>query len=431
MKIFCSGIGGIGLSAYAAYRRAQGHTVLGSDRSASPLIEDLRSQGIEVSLVQDGSAVPEDCDLFVYSEAISSEMSERQRARALGIPHQSYFQALGDLSCSKQVIAVCGTHGKSSTTAMAARVLIDAGIDPSVVVGTKLTELSGRNWRKGAGDIFLLEACEYRRSFLALSPRIVLLTNADGDHFDAFTSREDYHNAFVEFLSLLPQDGMVFTHGADPDCMAIVSRSQRPFCDVDTLPLPLLSVPGLHMRQNAQLVVGLAKHLDIPEEQIRSSLKSYAGCWRRMQVRGVWGDSVTVIDDYAHHPREISATLTALREAYPNRRLVCAFQPHMHDRTLKLYAEFTRCFSAADLVLLTDVYDARSDVETARVDMDRFARDVAQESHREVHYVGDLVHMEGLIKDRFVRPNDVLAFLGAGDITHVAEKMAQDAHVAL
>ena len=156
MKIFCSGIGGIGLSAYAALQHAAGHQVTGSDRSGSVLIDDLRKQGITVTLTQDGSAIPPDADLFVYSEAIAKESPERRRAEELAVQSESYFQALGQLSRGKRVIAVCGTHGKSSTTAMAARVLGDAGLDPTVVVGTKVRELDGRNWRKGTSDIFLV-----------------------------------------------------------------------------------------------------------------------------------------------------------------------------------------------------------------------------------------------------------------------------------
>ncbi|MDP7247930.1 MAG: Mur ligase domain-containing protein, partial [Candidatus Peribacteraceae bacterium] len=152
MKIYCSGIGGIGLSAYAAMQNANGHEVLGSDRAESELLNDLRSQGISISLNQDGTYIPEDVELFVFTEAMPKDAPEMVRARELGVKMQNYFEALGDLSLGFKVIAVCGTHGKSSTVAMAARVLIDAGVDPSVVVGTKLKELDGRNWRKGNSD---------------------------------------------------------------------------------------------------------------------------------------------------------------------------------------------------------------------------------------------------------------------------------------
>src|SRR3989344_2888210 len=179
MKIYCSGIGGIGLSAYAALQRTNGHDVLGSDRSDSALLDDLRSQGITVILKQDGSGVPADVDLFVYSEAIPEDAPERARARDLGIPERSYPEAVSELTKDHRLIAVCGTHGKSSTTAMITRLLLETGHDPTVIIGTKCKELNGRNWRRGKSDLFVLEACEYRRSFLNYSPDILLLTNCE------------------------------------------------------------------------------------------------------------------------------------------------------------------------------------------------------------------------------------------------------------
>jgi len=425
MNIFCSGIGGIGLSAYAAFRNAQGHTIAGSDCAKSALIEDLRSQGIAVTLNQDGSAVPGECDLFVYSEAIPNDAPERVRAQELGVPMQNYFQALGDLSRDKKVIAVCGTHGKSSTVAMAAHVLLDAQKDPSIIVGTKLRELDGKNWRCGDSDLFLLEACEYRRSFLALSPDIVLLLNADGDHFDAFASAEDYQRAFVEFLNLLPEDGIIITHLGDPGCEAIVRKLKREVRDIDGFPLPELATPGRHMQENAQLVLGLCELLAVPQEAAMQSLASYQGCWRRMEVRGVWGDGVTVIDDYAHHPRELSATIRAIAQEYDGHRLVCAFQPHMHDRTLKLYDGFVCCFQNAHLLVVSDVYDARSDVEKEHVDMQRFVDDIQKGSGIPVRYGGKLNATQKLLTMEILQPNDILLCLGAGDITKMAGRLVE------
>jgi len=420
MKIYCSGIGGIGLSAYAALQNANGHEVLGSDRAESEILQRLREQGISVALNQDGTFIPEDTDLFVYSEAIPKDAPERRRAEELGVKMQSYFEALGELSQNNMVIAVCGTHGKSSTVAMASRVLIEVGRDPTIVAGTKLKELNDSNWRKGESDLFLLEACEYRRSFLALSPNIILMTNVDGDHFDAFDSIEDYQKAFVEFLKSVSMGGQVVTHMEDADCERVSKESGKTTIDADTFPLAELSVPGKHMQQNAQLVIGLAKILDIPQKEALSALAGYTGCWRRMEVKGECCDGVTVIDDYAHHPREIEATIEAAMTAYPDRRLVCVFQPHMHDRTLKLYEDFTKCFKGADLALVTDVYDARSDVETEKVNMSAFIEDIAQESAVASVYGFDLKRTESMLKEDILQTGDVLLCLGAGDITSLA-----------
>jgi len=424
MKIYCSGIGGIGLSAYAAYQAASGHEVLGSDRNDSALLEDLRSQGITVFLNQDGSCVPSDCDLFVYSEAIPADAPERMRARDFNIASQSYFHAVGELTQNAFVIAVCGTHGKSSTTAMAAKMLIDAGKDPSVIVGTKMKELGGRNWRTGKGEIFVVEACEYRRSFHYISPDMALMTNVDGDHFDAFAGIEDYREAFVTFLKRLPQEGVVITHLADPDCKITAEQSGKEVIDADLLPVPVTGVPGEHMRQNARLVMALAQKLNIDPVVAQLSLKDFKGTWRRMEIKGE-RNGVTIIDDYAHHPKEIRATLRAMREAYPDGRIICVFQPHTHDRTLKLYDEFLSSFQDADLVIIPDVYNARSDIETATVDVDSFTADIKRVSGTAT------INGQGLEQTRHtveaaMNPGDIVVVMGAGNIASLADQLMDD-----
>jgi len=423
MKIYCSGIGGIGLSAYAALQAASGHTVSGSDRSDSALLEDLRSQGIAVHLTQDGPGLSDETDLFVFSEAIPADAPERVKAAELGIKSLSYFAALGELVSGHTVIAVCGTHGKSSTTAMVAKMLIDLGKDPSVVVGTKMRELSGRNWRKGASDIFVVEACEYRRSFLFIKPSIVLMTNVDGDHFDAYASMDEYRTAFVDFLIQLPADGPVITHGEDPDCVAVASASGRTMIDADQFPLVQLATPGEHMRQNARLALALADQLKIDANVAHNSLSTFAGTWRRMEVKGEMENGITLIDDYGHHPVEIRATLNAMREAYGDRRIVCVFQPHTHDRTKKLYLEFTDAFFDADLVIIPNIYVARSDIESGTVDVDTFVNDIAENSGVDAINGQSLAETENMLHADILQPGDVLITMGAGDITQLSDRL--------
>jgi UDP-N-acetylmuramate--alanine ligase len=422
MKIFCSGIGGIGLSAYAALRVQEGHTVLGSDRSVSAITADLQKLGVNVGTLQDGSAVPDDIDLFVYSEAIPKDAPERKKAAELGVEQQSYFQALGELSRGFHNVAVCGTHGKSSTTSMAAKVLMDAGRDPTVVVGTRVPDLQGRNWHKGASDLFLLEACEYRRSFHFLSPSVVLMTNVDGDHFDAYSDLAEYQQAFVEFLKRLPEDGIVITHGSDPDCMRIAQASGRKIIDADTIAMPELTIPGQHMRQNAQLVLALAAHMGIGDALARKSLLAYRGCWRRLERKGETGQGNTVFDDYGHHPREVRATLAALREVAKDSRIICVFQPHTHARTISFYDEFLESFGDADTVIIPNIYEARSDIESARIDVDTFVQDLKQHGVDALNGRG-LTETQALLEGGLLQPGDVLLCMGAGDITTLAEQM--------
>jgi len=420
--IYCSGIGGIGLSAYAALQHAAGVVVRGSDKSDSALVQDLRGQGIEVFLNQDGTHVTADVDLFVYSEAVPPDAPERKKAVELGIEQQSYFHALGVLSEPYDVIAICGTHGKSSTTAMAAKVFVDAGFDPTVVVGTKSPDLGGRNWRKGKSNLFIVEACEYRRSFHFLSPDTVALTTVDGDHFDAYGSLEEYRAAFVEFLGRLPEGRPIVFHGSDAACGAVVQASGHPGVDVDASALPELGVAGEHMRQNARLVLGLAAQYGIAEDVARESLKGFSGTWRRMETKGTRADGVTVIDDYAHHPAEIRASLQGIREAHPGRRIVCVFQPHTHDRTLKLYKDFLPVFKDANIVVMPNIYAARSESDGGQVDFAAFIADVAKGSGIEVVDGGGLPGtLEWLRKA--LKPGDVVITMGAGDVASLAPKI--------
>jgi UDP-N-acetylmuramate--alanine ligase len=437
MKIFCSGIGGIGLSAYAAYQHALGHEVCGSDRSDSDLLRDLRSQGIEVSLVQDGNAVPVDADLFVHTLALPVDHPELRKAVEFGIPQQTYFQALGDLTKGRKLIAVAGTHGKSSTTAMAAKVLLDAGLDFSVILGTKTPDLDGRNWRRGKGELFLVEACEYQRSFLHLSPSIILMTNVAGDHFDYYKDEEDYRSAFREFIGQLPKDGVLITHFSDPACAELVdtlknapgsvlSQVEAGAChilDADQLSLPKIQVPGQHMRQNAQLVLALAEHLGIPLKDAQKSLLAYRGCWRRSEIKGETKNGVLVIDDYGHHPNEVRVTLEGIKEAYPDRRLICVFQPHTHDRVLKLYDQFLTAFRAADLVIIPNIFAARSDRDSAKAEPVKLVKDIAKGSSVEAIHGESLEKTIELLKKEILKKGDLLVTMGAGDVWQVADEI--------
>ncbi|PIR53446.1 hypothetical protein COU76_01365 [Candidatus Peregrinibacteria bacterium CG10_big_fil_rev_8_21_14_0_10_49_10] len=249
------------------------------------------------------------------------------------------------------------------------------------------------------------------------------MTTVDGDHFDAFRSLEEYQEAFRHFLKMLPEEGVLITHLSDPDCAAVSRGLKRKILDADALPLPQLKVPGRHMQQNAQLVLALGDFLGVKQATILGALRSYAGCWRRMEVKGEYGEGVTVIDDYGHHPREIRAVLSALKEAYADRRLICVFQPHTQNRTLKLYHDFIAAFADADVVLFTDVYEAREDGETEHVDMETFAADTAKESKVDCRAAGSLSAVQALLTEELLQPGDVLLTLGAGTVTELSDAL--------
>jgi UDP-N-acetylmuramate--alanine ligase len=424
MKIFLSGIGGIGMSAYAALMKHAGHDVSGSDAHDSALIADLKSQGIAVSLKQDGNALAEGTELLVHSEAIPVSAPERVAAKERGIPQLSYFQALGKMIEGKEVIAICGTHGKSSTTAMIAKIFIECGRNPSVVLGTKMKELGNRNWRAGDPNLWIVEACEYRRSFLALQPTTIILTNADGDHFDAFKNAEEYQHAFIEFMSLLPENGMIIGHGEDKETKAIMHAAKKILIDADTEPLPTLATPGVHMKKNAQLAVVLAKKKGIDEAEALKALAGFSGTWRRMENLGETMRGVTVIDDYAHHPVEIRATIAAMKEHFPRRRLVCVFEPHTHDRVLKLWNDFTVAFSEADLLFVTKVFDARPEKDKEQVDAAKFAAEIGKTSKVSARPSGTITKTKATL-EALLQPNDVLLIMGAGNSTKLAHAMVR------
>ncbi|MEK7590630.1 MAG: cyanophycin synthetase [Patescibacteria group bacterium] len=429
MKIYCSGIGGIGLSAYASLQNAAGHQVLGSDRTDSALLEDLRSQGITVTLRQDGSGLPGHLDLFVYSEAIPEDAPERVKAREFFIRQISYFQALGEFSKDYTVIAVCGSHGKSSTTAMAAHVLTQAGLDPTVVVGTKVPDLGGKNWRKGKSRIFLLEACEYRGSFLHLHPSIILVTSLDWDHVDAYPTPELYRRAYKTFVGCLPQNGTLITHMQDKACADLARESGKNILDADRQKMIMLSVPGRHMQENALLVQALAETLGVDVRSAEQSLLSFQGTWRRMEEIGE-SNGIMYVDDYAHHPKEILATTAAIRQKYPKKRLVCVFQPHMHDRTLHFYDDFVHAFIESDVVMLTDVYEARKEKKGEKADMEKLASDIRGTVEGHVQYTGSLANTELQLRNE-LRSGDVVLFMGAGDITNLARRMAKESSLII
>jgi UDP-N-acetylmuramate--alanine ligase len=254
---------------------------------------------------------------------------------------------------------------------------------------------------------------------------IVLLSTCDGDHFDYFKDAADYQSAFKEFVGKIPTNGSLITHLSDADCKSVSRASAGRVIDADGEPLITLNTPGLHMRQNAQLALSLARVLGISLEKAKKSLSGFAGSWRRMERKGNYQASTPVFDDYAHHPREITATLQALREQYPDRRIVCVFQPHTHDRTLKLYPQFTEAFRDANFVIIPNIYDARSDTETSEVDRTKLVEDIAKASNVECIDGHSLMETEQLLRSKILKRDDVLICMGAGDITTLASSILQ------
>lgn len=403
--VHCIGIGGIGLSAIARYCKAHGAYVAGSDSGASKITEDLRNENIIVHIGHNESNIAMNTDLVIYTIAVKEDNPELSFAKKQGITCLTYPEALGLLTKEYTTIAVCGTHGKTTTTAMVASMLRACGKNPTVIVGSLLSD-GGTNFIQGDSEYLVVEACEYKRSFLNLYPTHVLVTNIDEDHLDYYKDLDDIYSAFQAFVGSLPKNGSLITH-------ANVSLKTEAVCvNADTIDASTiqLSVLGDHNIANAQLVMALAKTLLLPEDLARKGLLDFKGTWRRLEYKGIWND-IAMYDDYGHHPTEIKATLSALRQKYPHGRytLIAVFQPHLYSRTKLLLDDFSTSFTDADRICIMPIYASREN------------DDGSISSHDLVEKTHNAIFMETFKEvKKYVlgRPHYkcVLVTIGAGDV---------------
>ena len=410
-KVHMIGIGGIGMSALARYYKSHGWDVSGSDSGESDLINDLRSEGINIKKYEDENNISDDLDLVVYTIAIQETNLELVKAREMGIEVLTYPEALGKISKNKKVIAVCGTHGKTTTTAMTFFALREAGIDASMIVGS-LIENDGRrtNYVHGDSEWIIIEACEYRRSFLNYNPNIIVVTNIDADHLDYYRDIEDVKSAFQEFVNKLGGDGQLVIHQNED----YLSFKNKNIVDDIQISKSDLSVPGAHNRENAKLVLGLVNVLGLDMNKAKIGMRNFKGTWRRQEYKGKYFD-MDCYDDYAHHPTEISATLEAIKEKVENKKKVIAiFMPHLYSRTKLLLDDFARCFTDADEVILLPIYAAREQMD------ETITSDVLQEKileKDENKLVFSFGNMNDVAEYLKTKNNDyVVVTMGAGDI---------------
>lgn len=401
-NIFFVGIGGIGVSALARFFKSRGFAVVGSDLSENSITNELVKEGIAVSIGH--GDLPKDCDLLIYSEAVPLDNIELKKARDLNIPVMTYFEALGKVAESFHLVAVAGTHGKSTTTSMLGLILTAAGLDPTVIVGTKVNEFGGKNIRVGESDLMLVEACEYRRNFLHLRPDLLGILNVEMDHLDYFKSYEDYEKAFHQ---LADQSKEVVW----PDDLSEYEGE--------------LTVPGEHNLLNAAMAANLARKLQVPELVIAKALKEFSGVWRRFEYCGT-SCGALVYDDYAHHPSEITATLQAAREKHPDARIVAVFQPHQYSRTAALFDDFAESFDDADEVIIADIYEARdTDEDKAKVSAEKLAEAIP---HDEVQHISGLDKIAHYLLDT-LNEGDMVLVMGAGNITNLVPMILDEGGV--
>lgn len=440
-NIYFIGIGGIGVSAMARLLFNNGANVSGSDQSASAITNKLKEIGIGVKIGHKKSNVPEDVTMAIISPAISEENVEYKVLQKMGVPIITYPEALGALSQEKFTIAVAGSHGKSTTTAMIGSTLVAASYEPTVIVGTKVREFNDSNLYLGKSKYLVIEACEYKKSFLNLNPDILVLLNIDMDHFDYFKTEQEYLDVFASLISKLPLEGKLIANANDPKVMALAEKAH---CQVITFGLDTksdyslqnksnlyhhysqigelkLQLPGQHNRQNALAAFSTAHELNVPTEISMPNLYRYKGSWRRLDYRGNLGNT-KIYDDYAHHPTEIRATISALKELDPNSRICCVFQPHQHNRTLNLFEEFGHAFQDCDHVLISDIYSVRdSEADESAINSEKLSQKI-NENGTSVEYSGSLKSTAATIK-KLSSQFDVVAIMGAGDIYKITEDL--------
>jgi UDP-N-acetylmuramate--alanine ligase len=399
-KIFFIGIGGIGISSLAKMALSRGIEVAGVNDDESPkTLDPLISAGVDITFQKDNLELPQ-ADLYVYSDAwIHRGPDILNSARATGKPVMNYFQALGVFAREYKAIAISGTHGKTTTTAMVAGMLIDAGLDPTVVVGSFVKKFDS-NFRLGKGEYLVVEADEYNRHMLELHPYIGAITNVEADHLDCYKDLAEIQSAFDIFISQSDHKILDYSKYLDK--------------------VPKLSVPGEHNRQNAALALAIADILGIDETIAKKSLQDFTGTWRRLEKIGVTTEGVIVYDDYAHHPTEIKASLQALRELYPvgTKKITVLFQPHLYSRTKALFDDFAVSFNEADKVFLLPIYFAR-EAKDESISSELLAKAIGGSAEA----FPDFESSERSIKEMSFDSKDVFVTMGAGEAYKVADKI--------
>lgn len=445
------GIGGIGMSGMAEILIHRGFKVTGSDESMGDTTERLISLGAKIYKGHSAEHI-EGADVVVYTSAVTAEENvETREALARKIPVIKRSEMLAELMRMKYGIAIAGTHGKTTTTTMTGLVVRQGGFDPTIMVGGRVHSFDQTNAVVGKGDIMIVEADEYDRTFLKLSPTLVVITNIDTDHLDIYHDIEDIKSAFIEFAAKVPFYGALVVCLDDPMVRSIMSHVSRRTLTYGLTPQAQLRAvdiqadgmsstfrvelerkelgtirlasPGLHNVRNALGAIGIGLELGMSFDDIAEGISSFSGVMRRFQVKGE-SQGIVVIDDYAHHPTEVQATLQAARAGWSDRRIIAVFQPHLYSRTRDLYNEFGLSFFDADILVVTDVYPSREQpIEGVSGEM--IAKAAIDYGHRQVHYQADKTQVPAFLKE-LCTEGDIVITMGAGDIYRFGDRYLED-----
>jgi UDP-N-acetylmuramate--alanine ligase len=446
-KIHFVGIGGIGMSGIAEILLDQGFKVSGSDKGLSEVTERLEKLGAKVYEGHKAEHVADDVDALVYSSAVALENPEVLEAQRRKIPVIRRAEMLAEVMRLKYGVGIAGTHGKTTTTSMISLVLMEGGLDPTVIVGGKLSGLGGTNARLGHGEFIVVEADEFDRSFLSITPTVAVLTTLETDHLDCYRDLEDIKGAFIQFASKVPFYGFVVLCLDEPALLDIMPKLSKkkiityglnPQADIQAVDIRhkensstftvvqagadlgslTIQVPGKHNVQNALAAIAVGLELGVPFQKVKLGIERFTGVYRRWERKGE-AAGITLYDDYAHHPTECRATLAGAKAGW-RRRVVCVFQPHLYTRTRDFYEEFGKSFLLSDVLIVTDIYPARE--EPIQGVTGELIVDAAKRfGHKDVQYVPDKKDVPAHLKS-IVKSGDIVITMGAGDIWKYGEE---------
>ena len=396
------GANGVGLSALGKLFLHLGKHVSASDLHGGMFADDLAELGAQISIGHAASNVPETTDLLVYSSAVHETNPERERARERGVREMSYAQVLGELSRTHPTIAVSGTHGKSTTTAMVGLILEAAGLNPMVIVGSRVPSWKDGNFRMGSGrdtGYIVVEACEYRENHLNLYPEIGVITNIEEDHLDYYRDLKHIEESFEQFARQSKQ----------------VVRN-APKVDFE------LQIPGEYNKENAGTALAVARLVGVDDAVSKKALQQFSGIWRRFERLGMW-NGADVVSDYGHHPSAVYQSIDAARGFFRDRRIVHVFQPHQHSRTKELFDDFVPALGRADVTIVPEIYGVAGRTEDEDISSNDLVEAVKKERpDTKIYYAKDLDAAEALVRDH-IEGGDVLFIQGAGDVDDLARKL--------
>lgn len=435
------GIGGIGMSGMAEILLHRGYKVSGSDQSESETTDRLKELGATIYVGHNAANINA-ADVVVYTSAVKAvENEETREAIAQQIPVIKRSEMLAELMRMKYGIGIAGTHGKTTTTSMTGHVIQDGLFDPTIIVGGRVHSFDKTNAVVGKGDIIIVEADEYDRTFLKLTPNIAVITNIEAEHLDIYSDLNDVKHAFTEFANKVPFYGVVIVCLDDPEVRSILSDIERRVITYGYNPQAMiravkvshetftskftvvsdektygyinLMAPGDHNVKNALAAISVGIELGIPFERIKSGLERFEGVFRRFQIK-LNSDKLIIIDDYAHHPTEVQATIQAAKNGWPDRRIVSVFQPHLYSRTQQMYKEFGLSFFNAEVLIITEIYPSRE--KPIEGVTGKLISDTAKNyGHKDVQYLPDKALLPQKLQET-IKDGDIVITMGAGDI---------------